>query len=150
MSEPVIRAGARARAARVSLVLLDVDGGQYYALNDVGGRVWDLETGEIVATLEGHTDKIYGVAISADGCRVVTGSFDKTVRVWDLPPITLAPIGQAEATRYTNAKVLLVGESGVGKQDWRIGSRKIASERASQQTPPGRLSSRLKPRLPSR
>jgi len=37
-----------------------------------------------VATLEGHTGWVSGVAITADGRRAVSGSSDKTVRVWDL------------------------------------------------------------------
>jgi len=78
-------------------------------------RVWDLEAGRLIATLEGHTGIVWGVAITADGRRAVSGSYDDTVRVWDLPPITFAPAVAEEATRYTNAKVLLVGESGVGK-----------------------------------
>jgi len=78
-------------------------------------RVWDLEVGRLVLTLEGHSDWVYSVAISGDGQRVISGSKDKTVRVWDLPPIMPAPTTVTEADRYTNAKVLLVGESGTGK-----------------------------------
>ena len=34
-------------------------------------------------TLYGHTEDVRSVAVSADGTRVVTGSDDKTARVWD-------------------------------------------------------------------
>lgn len=34
--------------------------------------------------LKGHTDAIRSVAFSADGSRIVSGSFDKTIRVWDV------------------------------------------------------------------
>jgi serine/threonine protein kinase len=34
-------------------------------------------------TLKGHTDAVWSVAISADGQRVVSGSDDGTVKVWD-------------------------------------------------------------------
>src|SRR5262249_2396551 len=34
-------------------------------------------------TLYGHTDWVTAVAVSGDGSRIVSGSFDKTVRVWD-------------------------------------------------------------------
>src|SRR5438132_8547829 len=37
----------------------------------------------IVATLEGHTEIVSAVAFSPDGKHVVTGSFDKTLRVWE-------------------------------------------------------------------
>jgi hypothetical protein len=65
--------------------------------------------------LKGHSGEVYLVAVTADGRRAVSGSFDHTVRVWGLPPLA-ADAGQAgEATLYTNAKVLLVGDSGVDK-----------------------------------
>ena len=34
-------------------------------------------------TLEGHSDFVRSVALSSDGTRIVSGSKDKTVRVWD-------------------------------------------------------------------
>ena len=55
-----------------------------------------------------------GVAVTPDGKTVVSASWDDTLRVWDLPEpdtVIVAP----DATRYTNAKVVLVGESGAGK-----------------------------------
>ena len=78
-------------------------------------RVWDLESDRCLATLEGHTHYVAAVALSADGRRALSGSADKTVRVWDLSPMTVAPAEDKQAARYTNAKVVLVGESGVGK-----------------------------------
>ena len=36
-----------------------------------------------VPTLRGHTNSVTSVAISADGKRIVSGSWDKTVKVWD-------------------------------------------------------------------
>ena len=80
-------------------------------------RVWDLEAGQCLATLEGHTGTVWGLAVTADGRRAVSGSWDRTVRVWDLPPIAGNASQAGEATRYANAKVLLVGDSGVGKSE---------------------------------
>ncbi len=34
--------------------------------------------------LEGHTDRVMRVAWSADPSRALRGSFDKTVRLWDV------------------------------------------------------------------
>ncbi|HLK55897.1 MAG TPA: TIR domain-containing protein, partial [Chthonomonadaceae bacterium] len=78
-------------------------------------RVWDLQTGQCTATLEGHTSNVWGVALSSDSLRAVSSSDDNTVRVWDLPPFGKSPTEQTNGLLYTNAKVLLVGDSGVGK-----------------------------------
>jgi len=37
----------------------------------------------IVATLKGHTEIVYAVTFSPDGKSLVTGSFDKTVKLWE-------------------------------------------------------------------
>jgi WD40 repeat protein len=47
-------------------------------------KVWDLETGRELRTLEGHSGPVYGVAVSRDGRRVVSASGDNTLKVWDL------------------------------------------------------------------
>nr|VFJ54228.1 MAG: WD40 repeat [Candidatus Kentron sp. FW] len=42
-----------------------------------------LQTGKTLQILRGHTDDIYAVAFSPDGARLVTGSDDHTLRLWD-------------------------------------------------------------------
>lgn len=55
-SRPRRRDGVLAQAAGDTVVLLTRDTGQYYTLNEVGGRIWELADGtrtvaEIVRTL---------------------------------------------------------------------------------------------------
>jgi WD40 repeat protein len=46
--------------------------------------IWDLYSGQCLGTLRGHTDSVTAVALTPDGRRVVSGSWDLTLRVWDL------------------------------------------------------------------
>jgi WD40 repeat protein/serine/threonine protein kinase len=50
-------------------------------------RIWDAANGEEVKRpdgLSGHTDAVLSVAFSADGKKLLTASFDKTARLWDV------------------------------------------------------------------
>ena len=48
-------------------------------------KVWDAASGQETLTLKGHTDWVSSVAFSPDGKRLVSGSHDKTLKVWDAP-----------------------------------------------------------------
>ena len=54
--------------------------------SDRGGRIrlWNLETGECLATLRGHSKTVSSIQITPNGRFAVSGSDDKTVKVWDL------------------------------------------------------------------
>jgi WD40 repeat protein len=47
-------------------------------------KVWDLDTGRALRTLEGHSASVHGVAVAADGKWAVSASWDNTLKVWDL------------------------------------------------------------------
>ena len=47
-------------------------------------KVWELESGRLLRTLEGHSDRVNGVSVTADGKRAVSASGDKTLKVWEL------------------------------------------------------------------
>ncbi|MBK6669160.1 MAG: hypothetical protein IPG46_05540 [Actinobacteria bacterium] len=46
-------------------------------------RVWDAESGKQLHRLHGHTDSVLSVGFNGDGTHIVSGSNDKTVRVWN-------------------------------------------------------------------
>jgi WD40 repeat protein len=43
-----------------------------------------VTTGKVEAKLKGHTNFVTSVAFSQDGSRIVSGSYDKTVRIWNV------------------------------------------------------------------
>src|SRR6202042_649390 len=48
-------------------------------------HVWDVATGDMIAEpFQGHTNAVRSVAFSPNGQQIVSGSFDQTVRVWDM------------------------------------------------------------------
>ncbi|MDZ8139914.1 MAG: hypothetical protein RM049_32270, partial [Nostoc sp. DedQUE04] len=47
-------------------------------------KVWNLETGEELYTLKGHTNSVQAVAVTPDGKRIISGSWDNTLKVWSL------------------------------------------------------------------
>ncbi|MGV3618143.1 MAG: DUF4365 domain-containing protein [Fimbriimonas sp.] len=80
-------------------------------------RLWDLGTGRCLRVLEGHAAEVYSVAIAGDGSRVLSVADGGELRQWDLAGGEEDGAESISETQrfYTNAKVLLVGDSGVGK-----------------------------------
>ena len=87
-------------------------------------RLWDVDSGRCIRVLEGHSDSVFSVAFNSAGNLALSGAFNGVGRVWDLSDIA-AEAGPTDVTpastlipdqvQYTNAKVLLVGDTGVGK-----------------------------------
>ena len=70
---------------RVSELALSSDGSTLASSsNNDTIRLWDVASGQLKATLKGHTAKISSVAFSPDGATLASGSYDYTVRLWDV------------------------------------------------------------------
>ncbi len=70
--------------ALVNNVIYSPDGKRIATASaDKTAKIWDAKTGELLLTLKGHTDEVWGISYSPDGKRLATSSLDKTVKVWD-------------------------------------------------------------------
>ena len=63
------------------------------AIGDLAGAVWLFTRGasDPIAVLEGHTQMASTLAFAPDGRTLYTGSWDGTVRAWDLDVLSAAP-----------------------------------------------------------
>ena len=75
---------------------------------------WQRQMHLDVNTLRGHADEIHSVAFSPDGQRIVTGSWDRTAKVWD-------------AASGTNLLTLKGHRDMIGSVDWSPDGRRIAT-----------------------
>ncbi|MBK8454291.1 MAG: caspase family protein [Thiofilum sp.] len=46
-------------------------------------KLWNAHTGELLKTLQGHTEAIRDILFSPDGKAIFSSSSDKTIKVWD-------------------------------------------------------------------
>lgn len=47
-------------------------------------KIWDTATGRTLRTLTGHTGKVRSVRFTPDANRIVSGSADATIKVWEV------------------------------------------------------------------
>ena len=52
------------------------------ASSDKTAQIWDVDTGDCLQVLEGHTDEIFSCAFNYEGDFIITGSKDNTCRIW--------------------------------------------------------------------
>jgi WD40 repeat protein len=80
-------------------------------------KVWDLETGRPLATLEGHTHGVTACAVTPDGRRVVSASDDRTLKVWDLETYACLVTHRGDAPYAavaTSATAIVAGDTAGG------------------------------------
>ena len=49
-------------------------------------KLWDVESGNLIAEFSGHKGNVKSLAFSPDGRLLASGSFDNTILMWDVTP----------------------------------------------------------------
>ncbi len=85
MDEERERATLTASGNEIAALAFSPDSATLAMAVDCAVQLWDVNTGHLVARLEGHAAKVKCLAFSPDGKRLATGSYDQTVRLWEVP-----------------------------------------------------------------
>jgi WD40 repeat protein len=106
--------------------------------SDKTARLWDVGSGKLLATLEGHSDAVNALAFSPDGSRLATASWDGTARLWDVasgrPLATLEGLSDGVKGYSSAEKAVVFSPDGsrlvIGSDDktarmWDVGSGKL-------------------------
>ncbi|HKV39548.1 MAG TPA: hypothetical protein VJX67_10070 [Blastocatellia bacterium] len=95
------------------------EGVRLVGLTSRGSPIERWKTGRELFTLTGHSGRVYGCAISGDEKRVVSGSPDQTVKVWDLET------GKCVATLVVDSPLYDCAMSADGAQIVAAGARGV-------------------------
>ena len=88
IKDPLILAGHLSNVLRV---VFSPDGARLAtASSDHTARLWNPESGDLVATLNGHRGAVTSVVFTPAGDRLVTASADRTAKIWDPDTAALA------------------------------------------------------------
>jgi serine/threonine protein kinase/WD40 repeat protein len=59
---------------------------------DLGIRIWDVDTGRLLVRLDGHSHFVCRLAFSKDGRRLISAACDQSIRIWDTGTWTEAKV----------------------------------------------------------
>jgi len=74
-------------------------------------KLWNLDTGECLATMKGHAGPVFSVDITPDERHAVSGSTDQTVKIWNLE--TSVCVGTLEGHEDAVSSVAVAPDGGL-------------------------------------
>jgi len=76
----------RGHTGRIEAITINPNGEILASASRDGVRLWNLQTGELLAVLGGHGDWVKSLAFSNDGRFLATGGFDRIIKIWQVAP----------------------------------------------------------------
>ena len=98
-------------------------------LASTAGRIitlWDVVTGQQIATLEGPLDRVRHITYSPDGNTLASASWDRTVRLWDIATNQNIETFEGEKAAFSPDGTMLVVRKGSGLVVWNLTTRDMA------------------------
>ncbi len=87
-------------------------------------KVWNARSHALMFDLKGHTDHVRSLQYSPDGKSLVSGSYDRTVRLWDLASKTQRSMLSAQAMPINEARFFPDGRRlAIATGDWKAHQR---------------------------
>lgn len=97
---------------KINIVSFSPDGKKFVsASDDHTAKIWDGETGIMLAELCGHTKKLTDASFSPDNKKILTASDDGTVKVWDAETGMLLHDLKGSTVSIRNASFSLDGKT---------------------------------------
>lgn len=50
-------------------------------------RIWDINSARCIKTFEGHSESITSLLFTPDGEKLISSSFDGTIKFWEFKPL---------------------------------------------------------------
>jgi WD40 repeat protein len=105
--EGMIRAIALSPDEKYLVVAGFMGSAKYQTDQDIGGiKVYEYATGKLMRVLKSHKNSVYDLAFSADGNYLISGSWDKSAKIWSVKTFELLGTIKAHKRGVSATKII--------------------------------------------